>query len=369
MTSETLSRPANPELGPRKVPAPTTEPLSIGIVGLGWGHHIIKSLQKPEYRRMFQVTAVCDWQAEKAGDIARGIGARVATFEELLDDPNLKTIGLFSGPSGRADLIRRAIRAGKHVMTTKPFERDSGEAVAVLEEASSLKRIVHLNSPSPVLPPDLACMRAWQKKHTLGIPVSAQFSSWVRYHEKQDGRWYDDPESCPVAPIFRIGIYLIHDALELFGEPEEVYVQSSRLFTGRPTADNAQLGIRFKNGSLVNILASFCVADGTYHRNTAIVNFQNGTVYRNVGLESREGTGGKMFLVTSPKGTPICTEQAEFDHISGSYQWEEFYRAVREGILPAANYPAKVSLGLRVVEAMAMAEKCGQPVKVSLTGN
>lgn len=345
------------------VSAPAT-PLSIGIVGLVWGSWIIKQLQRPENQKLFRVAAVCDLNSARAVEEASRIHANVATFEELLEDPSIRAIGLFTGPSGRAELIRRAIRAGKHVMTTKPFERDCEAAVEVLKEAEGLGRAVHLNSPSPLLPPDLACLRSWQKKYQLGRPVSAQFSAWVRYHEKPDGRWYDNPDACPVAPIFRIGIYLIYDAIELFGEPDEVYVQTSRLFTGRATPDHAQMNIRFKNGSLATILASFCVADAFYHRNSAIVNFENGTAYRNVGMESRDGAAGKLYLVTARDKQAVHTDEAEFDSISGSYQWKEFHKAVLGGIPAPADYPSRVVAGLRVVEAMAKSEKLGLPVKI-----
>lgn len=354
--SEAQSHPVESILPARTLP--------IAIVGLGWGHWIIKNLQKPECRDLFHVSAVCDLNTAKAEEVAASIGARVMTFDELLADPDLPVIGLFSGPSGRASLIRRAIRAGKHVMTTKPFERDCAEALSVLEEAALLGRCVHLNSPAPYLPDDLACIRSWQRRHHLGRPVTAHFSAWVRYHEQADGRWYDDPELCPAAPIFRIGIYLIYDAIEFFGEPDEVHVQTSRLFTGRPTPDQAQLVIRFKNGGLVHILASFCVADASYHRNSAVLNFENGTVYRNVGLESREGVGGRLSLVTAVDKQPARTEEAEFDLISGGYQWENFHRAIVEGTPAPADYPARVVTGLRVVEAMSISEKTGLPVKV-----
>ena len=73
---------------------------------------------------------------------------------------------------------------------------------------------------------------------------------WVNYCEQADGGWYDDPERCPVAPVFRLGIYIINNLAELFGEPEKVCALSSRILTGRPTADNADLAVLFKNGAI-----------------------------------------------------------------------------------------------------------------------
>jgi predicted dehydrogenase len=148
-------------------------------------------------------------------------------------------------------------------MTTKPLELDASAALSVLREAREMGRVIHLNSPAPVLPMDISQIMEWQSAYKLGNPVGCRADVWASYTEQADGSWYDDPERCPVAPIFRLGIYLINDLIAIFGEPEEVQVFASRIATGRPTPDTAQLGIRFANGGLANIFSSFCVRDGS----------------------------------------------------------------------------------------------------------
>ena len=59
----------------------------------------------------------------KLGDlippIAERLGVKAYTdLDELVADPDIPAIGLFTGPVGRADLVRRIIRAGKDVMMT-----------------------------------------------------------------------------------------------------------------------------------------------------------------------------------------------------------------------------------------------------------
>ncbi len=94
-------------------------------------------------------------------------------------------------------------------MTTKPFELDPKAAMATLREARRRHRIIHLNCPAPLLSPDLEQIERWREEFQLGKPVGARADAWTNYREKADGSWYDDPKLCPVAPIFRIGIYLI----------------------------------------------------------------------------------------------------------------------------------------------------------------
>lgn len=153
-------------------------------------------------------------------------------------------------------------------MTTKPFELNANVASRVLKEAEKMGRVVHLNSPSP-LPEDIFVIKKWIKKYNLGQVIGCRADVWANYREKADGSWYDSPKKYPVAPIFRLGIYLINDLIRLIGKPESLQVLHSRLFTKRPTPDNAQLGILFENGAIVNVFSSFCIDDGQQYRNFA----------------------------------------------------------------------------------------------------
>ncbi len=331
--------------------------IPIGIVGLNFGRHVIEQLLTSLTGEQFEIVAVCDLDAAKAQSMAERLGVKAYTnFDEFLTDPNFNAVGLFTGPGGRAGLIRRIIEAGKDVITTKPFENDPQAALEVLREAEKLGRTVHLNSPSPLLPPDLAQIQSWREEFNLGKPVAARADVWVSYREQADGSWYDDPKKCPVAPIFRLGIYLINDLIQIFGPAQTVQVLHSRLFEGRPTPDNAQLGILFKNGGLANIFASFCVDDGDYYRNSLTLNFENGTIYRNVGPDRSDEE--EITLVMSKDGKRIVVARVEVEaaNRSGHYQWDNFARAISGEKLENARTPEEIVAGLQVIQAMAKAD-------------
>jgi predicted dehydrogenase len=180
----------------------------------------------------------------------------------------------------------------------------------------------------------------------------------VQTYEKADGSWYDDPAKCPVAPIFRLGIYAINDLVALFGEAERVQVLSSRLFTGRPTPDHAQLGIRFKSGALANIFASFCVGDGDYYRNSLVLNFEHGTVYRNAGPVRTEPLTeqSELSLLIRKDGRRHLAAQAAVP-ASGEYRWDLFHRAIRGESIPDLLPVKSVVAGLKIIRAMSDAER------------
>ena len=339
--------------------------IPIGIVGLNFGRYILDELQQEPASRHVTLAAVCDLDTAKAQQVATERGVKAyADLDLLLKDPTIPAIGLFTSPVGRAGLIRKIVRAGKHVLTTKPFELDPAAALDVLQEASRLGRVVHLNSPAPVLPADLAVIQRWRAQYDLGRPVGAHAETWMNYHEQADGRWYDDPRQCPVAPIFRLGIYMINDLVRLFGEAETVQVLQSRIRTGRPTADNAQLGIRFRNGVLANIYASFCVGDGDYEPDSLVLKFENGTIYRNCG-PTKPVARTSVSLVMAREWKRQCVETVTLDTRSGGYQWSEFQRACRGEQLPDAIQPEQIVAGLRIVTAMVEAERTNGIVGLS----
>jgi predicted dehydrogenase len=347
---------------------PRRDKLGIAVVGLNFGGHIVRNeLMKPPTNGLFRLVAVADMDGEKAQKTADELNVRsFRTLDDVLADPEVDVVGLYTGPAGRAELLRRIIRAGKDVMTTKPFELDAGAALAVLREAKELGRVIHLNSPSALPSDDLRQILAWRERYDLGRPVGGRFEAWAAYNEQADGKWYDDPALCPVAPVFRIGIYLINDALRLFGEPECVSVFSSRIRTGRPTADNGQLAIKFRNGALVNIFASLCVGDGQFWRNTASINYERGTIYRNPPPSPHEAPT-KLILVRADRGLASVTDSLETASYSGAYDWASFHRAVRGEKLEGEVSPEQIVMGIRVVNAMARAETSGCCEKVMET--
>ncbi len=330
--------------------------IRLGLVGLNFGSWIIENeLLAGAGREYIDLVAVCDLDAAKTAAWSARLGVKGYTdFARLLEDPQVEAVGLFTGPVGRAGLIDRAITAGRDVITTKPFELDSAQAGAVLTKAARLGRVVHLNSPSPRMPADLAVLAGWVEEFHLGRPVAYRATTWCSYREQPDGSWYDDPELCPAAPIFRLGIYLINDVSWFFRGVQDVQVFQSRLFTGRPTPDNAQLSILYADGSIGSIFSSFCIDDRQFYRCALEMNFERGTVTRNLGVLDANLTAGMSALALSAgvNGEQV-TRRCQVKSAGAGYQWDVFYRAVRgerlDGLLAGSEM---IVSAIRTIEMM-----------------
>jgi predicted dehydrogenase len=343
------------------------ESVPIAIVGLNWGLQMIHQLRSPLASHLFEVVGVCAAHADKAERIGSELGVKAyANYETLLRDPAVPAIGLFVPPDVRTEMVVSALRAGKEVITTKPLDLDPDKGLAVLREARRLGRVLHLNSPQPVLAPDLAQIKRWQEEYDLGRMIGCRAELWVSYHEQADGGWYDDPRRAPAAPIFRLGIYMLNDIVQLFGQPELVYLLQARIRTGRPTADNAQLAMRFADGALGNVFVSFCVDDGEPYRSALTLNYERGTVYRNVGPSERPPTRdlARLELSARPPGRERVLRCVEVAGGSGTYNWAAFHRAVRGEKLEGEVEPETVVAGLRVISAAARSEQSGLPARV-----
>jgi predicted dehydrogenase len=86
-----------------------------------------------------------------------------------------------------------------------------------------------------------------------------------------------------------------------------------------------------------------------------VMNFENGTIYRNCGPVRRHTQGGvgEMGLVMAPGGGGReLVEEAFPVGASGDYQWEAFHRAVNGEPLEGVVTPEQVVAGLRILEAM-----------------
>jgi predicted dehydrogenase len=337
--------------------------LDIAMVGLRFGRSMLDQFRQEPVHGLFNLSAVCDYDESRVTEAAAKFGVTgYRSLDELLEKNSSPVIGLFTAPRGRAQLVRKIIRAGRDVLTTKPFELDSREAQSVLEEARDLGRVVHLNSPAPTLPEDLQLVKDWRVKHRLGRPVGGSARVWVSYHERADGSWLDDPIACPAAPLFRLGIYLFNDFNHIFGAAESIQLMTSSIRTGRPTPDTAQVNIKYRNGALGQVFASFCVEDGDQYQNSMVLNFERGTIYRNAGALRGTDDLEQTEVVLVGQGKTSRREIVEHAHVkdgSGQYQWAELAEAIRTRRVASDDSIFDIVEGIRLVDALQRAQESG----------
>jgi predicted dehydrogenase len=158
---------AAPDL-PYRPPMPRDRSsLAIALVGAGG----VSGAHLDAYCKYgLNVVAICsrDLQRAKARRDAHFPAARVTDdYESLLADRNIRVLDIATHADARAGLIRRALTAGKHVLSQKPFvtELATGRALVAEAGARGLKLAVNQNGRWA---PHLAWLRAAVRSGLIG---------------------------------------------------------------------------------------------------------------------------------------------------------------------------------------------------------
>ena len=106
--------------------------LGLGILGLGEGRSTISASLNSENIELVQI---CDINLDLCKQRAKEFDFHHYTtdFHEMLSNPAIDAIGIYTPDHLHAQHIRMAMEHGKHVVCTKPLLDDLTEAVALLE--------------------------------------------------------------------------------------------------------------------------------------------------------------------------------------------------------------------------------------------
>lgn len=126
---------------------PSTYRPGIGIIGCGG---IVRNAHLPAYKKYgLQVVGVYDISAEAMHMAQKQFGIEYVfqSLEELLACQEIEVVDIGTHPAQRAALIERALDAGKHVLSQKPFALDLVTARRLTEQAQGrgLKLAVNQN--------------------------------------------------------------------------------------------------------------------------------------------------------------------------------------------------------------------------------
>jgi predicted dehydrogenase len=182
LVSATAAEVAAPDL-PYRPPVPT-RPHRIALVGAGG----ISFAHLDAYRAHgFDVAAIMSRDRAKAQARADEFypDALVTTdYAAVLARPDIDVIDLTPHPAERVPLIEAALRAGKHVLSQKPFvtDLDIGETLCALADANGVKLAINQNGRwSPHMAWMRAAVHAGLIGEVTGIHASLHWNHlWVK---------------------------------------------------------------------------------------------------------------------------------------------------------------------------------------------
>lgn len=174
LKSSALAEVAAPDL-PYQPPMPRAYHPRIGVIGAGG----IVSAHLDAYRTAgWEVAAICNRTLAKAEAKAAEFApkARVTgLWEEVMADPAIDVVDITPHPVDRLPIIEAALKAGKHVLSQKPFVLDlkEGRRLVALARRNGVKLAVNQNGRWA---PHLAWMREAVRAGLVGEVISTHVS-------------------------------------------------------------------------------------------------------------------------------------------------------------------------------------------------
>lgn len=154
----------------------------MGVIGLGEGRSIISAALSSTH---WELVNICDLNQELCEERKKEFNLSRSTnnYQELLDDPTIDVIAIYTPDQLHGRHIHQALEAGKHVICTKPVLTSLDEAQSLLEAREKAGKQVFIGQSSRYFEP----MRRQRADYEAGL--HGQLTS-IQTQYITDGRWF-----------------------------------------------------------------------------------------------------------------------------------------------------------------------------------
>ena len=198
--------------------------IQLGIVGCG---NISDAYLTGGARsRLVSVKSVADIDMERAAAKAAAYGVAAVSLDEMLSDPEIQIVVNLTPPQAHAEIGRRAIAAGKHVYSEKPFAVTLREAKQLVA-AADLAGLRIGSAPDTFLGAAHQTVRSMIDEGRIGKVVGGAATFATPGMEM----WHPNPFfffEKGGGPVLDIGCYPITQLVNCLGPVESVVAHASR---------------------------------------------------------------------------------------------------------------------------------------------
>lgn len=156
--------------------------LRLGILGLGEGRSTMSAALQS---KKWELRMICDHNEELCLQRAKEFDFHSCTtsYDDMLNDPEIDVIGIYTPDHLHADHIKMALEHGKHVVCTKPLIDDLSRASELMELSEKSGKRVFVGQSSRFFEP-MKRQRADFEKGEIGELVT------IEAHYNADHRWF-----------------------------------------------------------------------------------------------------------------------------------------------------------------------------------
>ena len=312
--------------------------------------------------------------ASKGGESARAaaeeFGLRAVTVDELLRDPEIDVILNLTIPEVHVELNLRALEAGKHVYTEKPFAITREDARKVLRAASERGLRVGC-APDTFLGGGHQTCRKLIDEGLIGEIVGASGAMICRGHET----WHPDPEfyyTYGGGPMLDMGPYYVTALINLMGRVSKVTGVTKISFPERTITSQPLAGtvihvsaptyitgvLHFESGAIANLTTTFDVYKSDSH--DIEIYGSKGTLF----VPDPNGFCGPVrFYDGETKEMKEFPLEFDYDENSRALGLADMAKAIETGRAPRASYKQTFHV-LEVMQAFEKSSKEGRTVEI-----
>jgi predicted dehydrogenase len=248
--------------------------LKVGVIGCGAisGAYF----EHANHFESMEIVACADIVAASAKAAAKKHNIKAMTVKALLDSKSIDMVLNLTLPQTHASINLKALKAGKHVYSEKPFGLDLNEAKEVIDYADKKNLLVGC-APDTFLGAGHQTARKLIDDNWLGNVVSGTAFMMCPGHES----WHPNPGFYYLkggGPVLDMGPYYITALVNMLGPVEMVTAMSSQ--SGERTATcEAKNGeklpvevdthvsgtLKFKSGAVITLVMSFDTIKAQHH--------------------------------------------------------------------------------------------------------
>lgn len=256
----------------KKMTGDASKTFRVGLIGCGR----ISDIYLTTLAKFSEVEVVAcaslDLEESRAKAAQHGI-ARACSVDEVISDPQIDCILNLTIPAAHADVTRRALLAGKHVYSEKPFvtDMDEGHELLALAEAQGLKLG---NAPDTFLGGRWQTVRRLIDEGAIGRPTGV--FAHVGTHGTE--RHHPNPDfyyQVGGGPLLDLGPYYLTAMVFCLGPIARVAGMANRAFDRRQIENGSRNGewmdvqvdthsvslIEFETGAIGSMTMSFDIWD------------------------------------------------------------------------------------------------------------
>jgi predicted dehydrogenase len=320
----------------------------------------------------FELHSVLERSTDRAA--LRYPGVRTfRSYEALLSDADVDLIVVNTPDVTHYEFARMALLAGKHVVVEKPFVLDieEGEKLVRLAADKHLLLAVYQNRRWDG---DFLTIRRILEEGLLGRVVEFH-SAYQRYRNFiQENTWKERADG-RVGLAYNLGSHMVDQAVQLFGLPQAVYADISKLRRRTEVDDYYFIHLIYTDGPKVSVRGGYLIREATpryYVHGEAGSFIKHGIDPQEDLLKAGQSPGQPLWGVEPPQAWGKLNAELGGMHFEGQIEtlpgnygafYDDIHRAICAGEPPAADASGVLDV-IRVIDAAFESAAAGRAIEL-----